>query len=97
METPADWPFDEPPNLAVITLDSIINGYKPILYVSHDEDDGGWQFLDGLDVNVEDSKIVSLLRMLRLDQSIAELADLPEGWVAWRQTLASEWIRQSRS
>jgi hypothetical protein len=38
----ADWPFDEPENLAVFTLGRIIRGEAPILLVSHDEEDGGW-------------------------------------------------------
>ena len=43
--TTDEWPFESPRNLAVITLDRIMDGRNPILYVSHDEDDGGWQFL----------------------------------------------------
>jgi hypothetical protein len=44
-----DWPFDQGPNVAAITCRSVIEG-APILYASHDDDDG-WQFLDGNEVN----------------------------------------------
>jgi hypothetical protein len=40
---PPTWPFDQPPNCAVLTLRSIVFGGAPILYVSHDADDHGWQ------------------------------------------------------
>src|SRR5947209_12602760 len=39
-----NWPFAEPEDLAVFTLKRIVRGESPILMVSHDEDDGGWQF-----------------------------------------------------
>lgn len=44
-----DWPFDQPPNCAVITQRQIVDGSQPILRVSHDEEDDGWQFLTGED------------------------------------------------
>src|SRR6266436_9126165 len=39
------WPFDEPQNLAVISNRKVIFGGEWIALVSHDEDDGGRQFL----------------------------------------------------
>ncbi len=36
-------PIDNPRNLAVIKFDRMVNGSSSILYVTHDEDDGGWQ------------------------------------------------------
>ncbi len=42
---PDKWPFADPENVAVITLKRILQGGSPILRVFHDEDDGGWQFL----------------------------------------------------
>lgn len=40
------WLFEDPPNVAVITSNQVLQG-NPILYVSHDEDDGCWQFHTG--------------------------------------------------
>ena len=45
-----DWPFDQGPHVAVITVRSVLDG-DPILSVTHDEDDDGWQFLDGRDLS----------------------------------------------
>ncbi|CAH8713641.1 hypothetical protein M5W83_16390 [Paenibacillus thiaminolyticus] len=41
-------------------------------------------------------RIISLQEMMQLDSSIAELADLPLGWAAWRNSAADEWHRQKK-
>ena len=89
------WPFDEPQNLAVISNGKVIFGGEWIALVSHDEDDGGWQFLSHKTSPLKegDAVIVSLRKILRLDPSIAELADLPPGWRAWRRSKDSPWQR----
>jgi hypothetical protein len=89
----AAWPFADPENLAAITLKRIVRGESPILRVCHDEDDGGWQFLDGGEVAVEDASLVSLLHVTRIDPSVLELADLPLGWVAQRAGPGEPWNR----
>jgi hypothetical protein len=43
------WLFDQTPTTATIVSKSIIEDEHPILFVTHDEDDHGWQFLDGSD------------------------------------------------
>ena len=87
------WPFDDPPNLAVFTLVPIIDRSSPILLVSHDADDGGWQFLDGEEVAMSGVLIVWLGFMARLDPSIGQLADLPLGWDTRRADPDSPWQR----
>jgi hypothetical protein len=88
-----DWPFTDPENLAVFTLKRIVRGETPILRVSHDEDDGGWQFVDGGRVAIEEAALVSLRQMTRIDPSILGLADLPIGWVAERNGPGEPWQR----
>ena len=90
---PADWPFSDPENVAVFTLKRIVRGESPIVRVTHDEDDGGWQFLDGGEVAVEEASVVSLRQITRIDPSILELADLPLGWVAERAGPGEPWQR----
>jgi hypothetical protein len=92
----ASWPFADPPNLAVITLKQIIEQGHPIRYVSHDQDDGGWQFLTGDDVKVEDARVVALHTMLAHDPTLAALADLPLGSYAWRMATTEPWQRGQR-
>jgi len=91
------WKFLQPRNLAVITVDRVIAGGNPVLYVSHDEDDGGWQFLDGAAVAVADARIAALGELVDSDPTLAELADLPEGFVASRITKGDTWVRARRS
>lgn len=91
------WPFEDPQNVAVFTLKRILHEGQPILYVSHDEDDGAWQFLDGEDLKEEDAALVSLVHITNLDSSIYELADLPLGWQAWRTSKSQPWQKAPKS
>ena len=71
----ATWKFDQAPNCAVITLRGIIERCEPVLHVTHDEDDHGWQFL-GAGTSLEaETRIVSLEEMLNLDPTLRDLAD----------------------
>lgn len=89
-----DWPFDQPPNCAVISLRQIASGTEPILHVTHDDDDHGWQFLGWGDANIEDGVVLCFAEILKLDPLIRELADLPPGWHAWRRSIGDPWIRE---
>lgn len=87
------WPFDQPRNCASISLRSIVFEGAPILYGTHDLDDHGWQFL-GLDApSVSDACVIALEKVIAMDPSILELADLPPGWHALRPTPTSPWQR----
>lgn len=86
------WPFTELENAAVITLRDITDGKTRILLVTHDKDDNMWQFLDGRDNPApSDAALVCLRHIYELDPGIGELADLPCGWRAWRDTPDQPW------
>lgn len=87
------WPFADPENMAVITIRQILQGEESILHVTHDRDDGGWQFLGRADASENDAKVVAFRRIFKLDPSIARLFDLPLGWHAWRKTPSEPWQR----
>jgi len=90
--TPADdWPFEEPPDAVVVTLDRIVQGEAPILLAARDDD--GWQFLDGEHVFEEDGAVLLLGEIVQLDPTLLQLADLPVGWHATRPTVAAPWSR----
>jgi hypothetical protein len=91
------WPFDEAPNVAVVTTRQVTEDNAPILLVSHDEEDGGWQFLPGGPVLEENARVVALRRIWLLDPSVGELADLPMGWQASRSSPLDPWRRAPRS
>ena len=64
------------------------------MLVFHDEDDGMWEFLDGDDVNEEEVMIVSLLEIVQIDLTVNQIANLPLGWIAYREDVYSEWVKQ---
>src|SRR5690348_13492263 len=87
------WPFDQERRCAVVTLRSIVFDAKPILLVFHDEDDGGWQFLDGQAFEMSNAALVALEEIVKRDPSVLEIADMPPGWKAWRDSSSSSWQR----
>ena len=91
-DMPENWPFDAPPNVAVITTHRIMREGYPILCVVHD-DEGDWQFLDSLDVTVDDGSVVGLGSVVNQDRTILELADLPFGCYAERTNVNTAWVR----
>ncbi len=87
-----DWPFDQPPDAAAITVRAVLDG-APIVLVSHDADDDGWQFLDGNAVDLEQAVLISMARAVDLDPSVLEVGDLLPGWMAWRSGPSEPWQR----
>ena len=91
-----DFPFYDAPNTAAIICCHIIDDGKPVLYVSHDEDDGMWQFLCGSAHETAEARLVSLKEVFDLDPSVGELKDMPCGYCAERKTENDNWIVKKR-
>ncbi len=83
--------FSEAPDTAVIVCCHISDSKAPILFVSHDKDDGMWQFLCGREHREDEAKIVSLKFVFELDPTIGLLKDLPCGYCAERKSLNDKW------
>lgn len=64
------------------------------MLVTHDKDDGAWQFRTGKTIPASDAKIVALDEIVYRDPSVVELADLPLGWSAIRDSITTPWKRQ---
>ena len=90
-----DWPFDQARNCAVLTVRGIAFDGAPVLHVVHDAEDHGWQFLTLDDADPAEAAVVSLGSMVARDPSLLELADLPPGWRAWRESARHAWRRES--
>lgn len=90
-----EWKFADPPNVAVITTRKVLSGEDWIALVTHEADDGAWQFLNSQSepLTEADASVVGLSEIVELDTSVMELADLPLGWCAWRDSPASPWQR----
>lgn len=88
------WPFDQPPNCATMTSRKVVREGEPITHAYHDESDHGWQFYSAAGSTMADAMIVALEEIVRLDQTIVEIADLPPGWMAERESPGSPWTRK---
>ncbi|MDD5934413.1 MAG: hypothetical protein PUC65_02440 [Clostridiales bacterium] len=87
-----EFPFKDAPNTACLVCKHVLNKEKPILYVSHDAEDGMWQFLCGEEHTEEDAKIVSLNSAYMLDKTVGQLADMPCGYYVERNRESKDWI-----
>lgn len=90
------FPFKEPENTVVITCRHITENGDCILYVSHDADDGMWQFFCGGTHKPEDARVVALNEIFMLDNTVSELTDMPCGYFAERQSKDTKWIIKKR-
>ncbi len=91
-----DWPFTDAISTGSFTTDGVLHRSLPIVHVSHDED-GDWQFLCDTPNEDRECLLVCLGCMLERDQSLALVADLPQGWIAWRDSAGSPWQREPRA
>jgi hypothetical protein len=89
---PANWPFAVPPGGAALTTARVLDGH-PVLLVTHDRADGGWEFLCGTTDQAIAVRDVEMSRIVDNDPSLRELADLPVGWRAWRASPGEPWQR----
>lgn len=75
-----------------LTCSHVINKQRSILYVSHDSEDGTWQFLCGKDDHDStNAKIVSLLNIVELDSTVNDLYEMPLGYGATRKNVGDKW------
>lgn len=89
-----NWFYPDPPQTKVLTVGSVLKG-EPILLVEHKES-GDWHFCDAERVFTRDDLVmVPLERILELDPSVQELAELPAGWRAWRESKEDAWECES--
>ena len=88
-----NWPFKDERELPVLTTNEVLRGTSPIMYVSHDQDDGCWQFFGKSGADEAQVKVVTLEEIFSLDPSIGQLSDLPLGWGAERESHDDEWVR----
>ena len=92
-----EFPFCDAPNTASIICCHIAEKEAPILYVSHDEDAGMWQFLCGKEHGISEAELVSLKEVFDFDHSIGALCAMPCGSYAERKTENDDWIIRKQS
>ena len=83
-------------HLGVFICGHIFRDERPVLLVIH-ETDGDWQLLCGGDHDVgETPHVVGVGHLLDRDPSLQELADLPLGWEAERESADASWQRTAQ-
>ena len=88
----SEYKFHDPENTACFVCDHVFNRQKPILHVSHDQEDGYWQFLCGQTKHEEaNAKIISLKSATQIDSSINDLFEMPLGFGADRKSIKDKW------
>ena len=86
-----EYKFEENQNTACLTCGHVLDGNADILFVSHDEDDGGWQFLCGNEHTEDDARVVGLGEIVSLHPEMNYLFEMPLGVCAERNDSSSEW------
>ncbi|HEY9127676.1 MAG TPA: DUF4262 domain-containing protein [Acidobacteriaceae bacterium] len=92
-----DWKFLCSPHTNAFLSQTVYDGKEAITYVSHDADDGAWQFLGDLMDAGGGPVLVCLHHPINSDPSLKELADLPLGWCAERTALWQPWVRREKT
>jgi hypothetical protein len=90
------WPFDQPRNCAVLVTRQVLDREEPILHVTHDEDGHGLQFIGSSGGTLENGRVIALHEAVELDTSVLQIADLPVGWHAVRESPEHPWRREPR-
>jgi len=89
-----NWKFPDPPHTRVFLSETVHQCKEPVTYVSHDEEDGAWQFL-GYSMSDGGGPVISCFHHpIDNDPSLSELADLPLGWWAERAKPGEPWVRR---
>lgn len=87
-----EFPFNEPENTAVFTCSHVMEKGEDICYVTHDEDDGAWQFLcDRKHPDISEARLVALREIWELDATVGELATMACGCRASRKNRRAKW------
>lgn len=78
---------------AVFTTKYVIEDKKTIVLVTHDIEDGAWQFFsdDSFDNFEEVAKIVEFQELINMDNSLLQIVDMPLGYSATRKDEFDNW------
>ncbi len=87
-----EFKFRESENTACFVCDHVMNKTRPVLYATHESEDGAWQFLCGhLGHDNSNIKIISLKQATEIDPTINDLFEMPLGIGADRASVNDKW------
>lgn len=90
------WKFSDSPHTGVFLSTAVHRRTEAVTYVSHDVEDGHWQFHGDSMSGGEPPVFSCFHHVVDSDRSIEELADLPLGWCAERRRPGEPWERYPR-
>jgi hypothetical protein len=89
-----NWKFPDPPHTRVFVPEAVSSGAEPVTYVSHDLEDGAWQFLGDSMSGGREPVLLCLHHAIDNDPTLIQIADLPVGWWAEGVKPGELWIKQ---
>jgi hypothetical protein len=90
------WPFDDHPDLGVFVTEEVFRQGLPVLWAVHDQD-GDSVFGNVSDFDERTTSLVHLSHVFADHPELAEIADLPRGWAAVRDSPDESWRREERA
>ena len=90
--TLGSWKWPDPTHTMAFVRSAVAKNAEPVVDVYHDKEDGAWQF-HGKTMEGERS-LICLRHVVDHDASLNEIADLPLGWRAWRESIDAPWVRE---
>lgn len=87
-----EWNFDQEKNVAALITKQVVEMGFPILQVIHYSDDHSWAFMCGTTSKPSDTLVVSMEQAISFDESLHNIATLPPGYIASRNTVNEEWV-----
>ena len=87
-----NWSFDQDKNVAALITKQVVEQGLPILQVIHYSDDHSWAFMCGTTSNPSDTLVVSMEQAVFFDVSLYEIATMPPGCIASRNSVEEGWV-----
>lgn len=86
--------FKESEKTIVFTTKFVVLENKEITSVYHYKEDNTWQFYSSDKVTnyMDVAMLVGLGQIIKRDNTILEIADLPEGYLAFRKAKGEKWV-----
>jgi len=86
--------FKESEKTVVFTTKFVVLENKEITSVYHYAEDNTWQFYsnDKVENYMDVAMLVGLGQIIKIDDTILEIADLPEGYFAFRKAKGEKWV-----
>ena len=78
---------------AVFTTIFVLEDKKTITYVTHELEDGAWQFFSDDKFNDFEkvAKVVGLLEIMNIDSTLKDLMEMESGYFATRKNKEDKW------